>query len=67
MTSGRMCGPEDITERIEPGSFEKFRAGGIDVYVERKLLTPGEVAFTIQNSGEFALRVSEGPNEKEKQ
>jgi len=62
-----MCGPEDITESIVPGSFERLSAGGATVYVERKLLTPGEVAFTIQPYGEFALRVFEEPNEQEKE
>lgn len=65
MTSGRMCAPEDLTERLDDVSFERFDVGGAVVYVQSDLLVPGTIELTIAETGSYSIAVVEEGTGKE--
>ncbi|MDD3643350.1 MAG: hypothetical protein PHQ19_07815 [Candidatus Krumholzibacteria bacterium] len=57
MTSGRMCAPEDIKERLDDASFERFEVEDAVFHVQESLLEPGTIELTIADEGSFAMDV----------
>lgn len=53
-----MCAPEEMKERVDAASFERFETGGIVVYVEKTLLSGGSIRFTVASAGDFSLYLS---------
>jgi hypothetical protein len=52
-----MSEPWNLKQRVDPESFDKFPHKGLDIYIEKSLLSEGEIDFSIPGEGEFAISV----------
>ena len=52
-----MCEPKELKQRVDEGNFEMFRLAGSRIYIQKDLLSPGLIEFTIPGEGAFSLEL----------
>jgi hypothetical protein len=53
-----MSEPENLKQRVDPGNFQKFLYRGLDIYIQKDMLSDGEIDFTIPDEGGFTITVT---------
>lgn len=59
MISGRMSSPSEMAlmQRIDPDGFRKFIVNDLHVYVEKSLVSEGDLSFMVAFRGRYCLRI----------
>jgi hypothetical protein len=52
-----MCEPKDLKQRVDAGNFELFPLAGLKIYIQKDLVSPGVIEFSIPDEGAFSAEL----------